>query len=74
MQNQDCSKCGGKMDTGRVQGDSLVYYSNLQKKRFKLPVPVSTACACLDCGHIELYLDAEALNQRIRSNTSDEVR
>lgn len=71
MQNQNCPKCDGKMDVGKVTGETLAYYSNLQKKRFKLPVLFNKACACLGCGYVELYLDVNALNQRIQSNGSD---
>ena len=74
MQNQKCPKCGGEMDAGKVVAESLMYYSDHQKKRFKLGILVDKATACLTCGYIELYLNAETLNKKIQDNNPDGMR
>ncbi|PSN11436.1 hypothetical protein C7293_24300 [filamentous cyanobacterium CCT1] len=67
-----CPKCGGDMDVGRiVQSDSFLYYSDWQKKRFKLGLLMTKAQACLTCGFIEMYLDPEALKKKIRDNVTE---
>ena len=67
MQGQNCSKCGGEVDTGRVSGEqSLIYISNRQTEFFKIGTLIQQATACLTCGYVELYLDAEILRKKIQ--------
>ncbi|WP_143467554.1 PF20097 family protein [Leptolyngbya ohadii] len=74
MQNQKCPKCGGEMDAGKVQADSLMYYSDWQKKTFKLGILVDKACACLTCGYIEMYLNPEVLRKKIQDNNPNGIK
>lgn len=74
MQNQQCPKCGGEMDAGKVQADGLMYYSDWQKKTFKLGILVDKARACLTCGYIELYLNAETLKKKIQDNKANKIK
>lgn len=63
---QKCPKCGGDIDKGKITG-FFTYVSNRWSKQFLSSgsVPVSQAIACLHCGYLELYLDANALKQHI---------
>lgn len=74
MQNQKCPKCGGEMDAGKVQADGLMYYSDWQKKTFKLGILVDRAHACLTCGYIDLYLNPEALRKKIKENDPNRTK
>jgi len=75
MQDQKCPKCGGEMDSGRAQAEnSLIYYSDWQKKTFKIGILVDKACACLTCGYIEFYLNAEVLKKRIQDDNSSGIK
>jgi hypothetical protein len=56
------------MDAGKVVAEGLMYYSDHQKRRFKIGVLVDKAWACLGCGYIDLYLNTEALKQKIQDN------
>jgi predicted nucleic-acid-binding Zn-ribbon protein len=62
-----CPKCGGRLDQGKMQG-LLQYISDNAESRFWSVGPevrVSRASVCLSCGYIELYLDPEALKNKI---------
>ncbi|HEY9598910.1 MAG TPA: hypothetical protein V6D33_14690 [Cyanophyceae cyanobacterium] len=66
MSSQNCPKCGGELDTGRITNEYLLYISNRQTPPAKYGTPINQARACLTCGYVELYLDAEVLNNRIQ--------
>ena len=62
-----CLKCGGDMDEGKLQGFLHYISDNASANFWSLgpEVRVSRARACLVCGFLELYLDADALTQKI---------
>ena len=69
---QSCSKCGGTeidygslvttgaFSIGALTGMDVLYHSS-KKKRAKLWIRSYT---CLNCGHIELYLDPKQLKDK----------
>lgn len=65
MQSQNCPKCGGEMDMGKIS-ESLIYTSNCQTGLFKVGTLVDRTYACLTCGYVELYLNPEILKQKIQ--------
>ncbi|MBD2459571.1 hypothetical protein H6G89_00815 [Oscillatoria sp. FACHB-1407] len=68
MQEQNCPKCDGEMDTGKLGIENVMYFSNWQKNFFKAGTLIDKARACTNCGFVELYLDPEVLKQKIQAN------
>lgn len=67
MTNTYCPKCHGEMDEGKIDaGENLRYVSNRQTGAFRSPTPIRKACVCLNCGYIELFLDAAELKKKIQ--------
>ena len=64
-----CSKCGGKMDEGRVPKGLNWFsgYKSTSQKHFSFEINFERAKACLDCGYVELYLDPEKLRGKLES-------
>ena len=71
--SQQCKYCGGEMDYGSlvtsgsfaiggVTGEDVLYRS-LKKKYSRIGVNCGT---CLNCGHIELYLNPQQLKESIK--------
>jgi len=55
------------MDEGKIDaGENLRYVSNRQTGAFRSPTPIRKACVCLNCGYIELFLDAAELKKKIQ--------
>jgi len=55
------------MDEGKIDaGETLRYVSNLQTGAFRSPTPSRKARVCLNCGYIELFLDAAELRKKIQ--------
>lgn len=64
---QNCPKCGSEMDEGKIPtSEGVNYVSNRQTGMLRVATPVHRARVCLDCGYMELYLDAEALKKKIQ--------
>ena len=61
MSTSKCPKCGGPMDTGRVE-TPLVYKSD-QPGFFSSRYLVHQAQACTQCGYLEFYLNPEKLEK-----------
>ena len=68
-----CQYCGGEIDYGRLvtsgsfaigglTGESVLYRSS-KKKGSRINIKVGT---CLNCGHIELYIDPKQLKESIK--------
>ena len=69
--NAGCPKCGGEMDEGKIIGEGLSYVSgHSSAKFFSLPIMESPkrARACLTCGYVEFYVNAQALTQKIAAS------
>lgn len=66
-----CPLCNGEFDRGLLQTTQvrLHYVSDRAPRDIfggaSLNDPQVNVLACLDCGHIEVYLDPEALRKRI---------
>jgi hypothetical protein len=56
------------MDEGWVSptGNGFIgYVSQRQKGMFKTVTKVNRACACPNCGFVEIYLDPQELKQKL---------
>jgi len=71
---RDCEKCGSKnIDYGGIETaellqsayDPIVYFKSYRKKFLTTKTQLNAA-ACLDCGHVELYIDVKHLRKRIK--------
>ena len=70
---QSCLKCGGTeidygslvttgaVSFGALTGMDVLYCSSKKRKKKKIWIGSST---CLNCGHIELYLDPKQLKDK----------
>jgi len=66
MADQECPRCHGEMDDGRMSsGDTLGYVSARQEGILRVTTRVKRARACLQCGFIEMYLDPGELKSRL---------
>lgn len=71
MSNLKCPLCGGEFDRGiaRTTGSQLHYVSDKGPHDIfggaSVNDPQVNALVCLDCGHVELYVDPKALRKRI---------
>ncbi len=62
-----CPKCSSEMDEGQVDAsEPLRYVSNRQTGFVRSPTAVRKARVCLRCGYVELFLDADELNKKLR--------
>lgn len=71
----NCVNCGGdQFDYGNIitaglilqsAWDPTVYYESEKKKIFRSKTPLE-AKACLNCGHVEMYISAKHLKKRIK--------
>ncbi len=68
--SNQCPKCGGSMDEGRVpKGLNLLSgYKSSSQKHFSFEINFEKARACLECGYVELYLDPEKLKKKLENN------
>lgn len=67
--------CGGNFfDRGRIvtadypavsTADSKIYYESHHKKPSRSKTPLE-GIVCLECGHVEFFMDLEHLKRRIR--------
>jgi hypothetical protein len=67
-----CPICGGEFDRGMLQtiGHGLRYVSDNGPHGFFTGAtsddPQVNALVCLDCGHVEVYVDPKSVRNRIR--------
>jgi hypothetical protein len=66
MNDSQCPMCSGPMDLGGASCSKgyFLYKSESQGIRDKT-TPISRATVCLQCGHLELYLDPGQLKQNL---------
>lgn len=66
MTSPNCPKCNGEMESGQVSaGEELRFVSSRQTGMVRSPTSIRKARACLNCGYVELYLDALELKKKI---------
>jgi len=68
MKAQPCPKCKEPMDEGSMSwsgSGSSGYVSNRQTGMLLVVTKISTARACPNCGHVEMYLDPQELKKKI---------
>lgn len=65
--NKKCLACGSQnLDLGKFSERGL-YYTGSAKSWLTIPVIRSRAYACLECGHVGIYVDPEKLKSKIKS-------
>ena len=71
MATPSCPLCGGEFDRGlvRTTGSRLQYVSDKGPHNIfsgaSVNDPQVNALVCLECGHVEVYIDPKVLRKRI---------
>ncbi len=68
MNAEECPKCGGQMDNGRIPTPLkfLFGYKSDTRKHWSFESNVGKAKACVQCGYLELYIDPEELRDKMK--------
>ena len=63
-----CLRCGGKMDEGRIPSPLKYFfgYKSTEQKHFSFETNVEKAKVCLECGHLELFVDPDVLKSKMK--------
>ena len=66
MRHKKCIKCDSeKIDEGKV-GSGLFGYKSHKQGLFSEPIKDFEATLCLDCGHVEFYLNVDKLKRKLK--------
>jgi hypothetical protein len=66
MSDYQCPKCGGPMEPGGASCSKGYFLFKAESQGIRdRTTPIGKARACLQCGHVELFLDPGQLRQNL---------
>ena len=60
-----CSKCGGRMEPGRIANKFLFGFKAARQRHWSFEANVQKASGCLSCGFIEMYVDPQQVARKL---------
>ena len=71
--SDQCPKCGGQMEQGRIANKFLFGFKADRQKHWSFEANVQKANACLRCGFVEMYADPEQLTRKLAATGTAET-